>query len=1283
MATRVAVVLSFAFKTFTLPSLVAHFDTNAGNGVVVFEKGNTTNSIFVAYDCSNPITLGTNAAISVNSHSIPMSTGVLLGQPACGVAGPVWGTSGNLSAKFGNVAAWLDGQQVTTNRCDGSPNNVGRCVLQDLRPTPTGTNILQVIGTKVSVAGYATTSYTQLTTPTTSIPTTFVRPASLQIVVSGVTYDLPHMLITTSQSQTTFKTNSNGTNGMHDLDVVDALELSGVNSILGRSVVVYNVATMAAFSCATIVPANRYQKITAMFSGILVGEVTLMQEIGPLGVMETALSYHLTSQAANAQTGLTWSIRVNYITDTTTCVTAGPQHTHGNLTGKHGVIPSLVNNATRGVLHDLTLPLYGPESVTGRSLVIYGSDGVALGCANLGPKLQRTSVNFADIAGSLVSGTVTLTYDQASGVLEGYAGGLKYTTPGTAATTNKWAVHVSPVYNDGADATAQKCKSGGIMFNPTGVTLTNSLYGTRCTGSAASNWNQCAMGDFGTRWGNLNIMTTTDTYGGWKYFTETQTVNVEGGTIVGALEGVDGRSIVIMNGTNNLACGTLGNPVQVLLAFEGSVSNMTGDIVLSQAGEGNPVLWYHPQLVANDASTQYDMYLILGRPNSMASNPCVPALDYLSTTPGRITFTTTITPAWFETAADAFTLTAGYAVVLKGNGARATEMCSAVSTSDEKVIVTSFVGTELNGELTLIQSSSDPANPTTIGIRLTIPPGSTATGTFPWSINEKSLGNDWSVDTPLAERCRSSGGVFDPTQIGNTNTAPYRVGDLTSAHGHLAVTGVQKWFVSTQVTLTGPNSVLGRTIVIGGSSAMIVCARIGQVEVIASNVLNGQITLRQEFSGVSTAAQQSMPLMVDVTPLANSAAVSLLHNWHVHVNGVPDPTSLTACADTGGHFNPLFKLYSSPVYNLACDGGNEPTNVVGCEVGDLAGNFGTLTIGQSPQLFASPLHLSSDESRPQLFGQASVAGRSIVIHAANKTSPRFACGALGRAAYASFPSFQDVSGTVRLQRGLPPPLNNPNTSATSVVVDVTLKGNLASPFALSVYETAVPADGDCEVVGDIYDPYAMTADNPLCSAARPLQCQLGNISSKQGMLDLKNSPRSMFFDAQLPLSGPQSVVGRSLVLTDAQGKRVACATIRDDLPVYVPTTTTAAPPATTTTPGNGTSGNNSQISEGSGSGTDDSSDGGAIAGAVIGSLVGVALIVFIVYWFGFRERDSAQKTPAAPSANPATKKGGVPSVAPVGSAEEGGSDTEMGVRTVKSAQRGDDGIWRQVDVAVT
>ena len=77
-----------------------------------------------------------------------------------------------------------------------------------------------------------------------------------------------------------------------------------------------------------------------------------------------------------------------------------------------------------------------------------------------------------------------------------------------------------------------------------------------------------------------------------------------------------------------------------------------------------------------------------------------------------------------------------------------------------------------------------------------------------------------------------------------------------------------------------------------------------------------------------------------------------------------------------------------------------------------------------------------------------------------------------------------------------------------------------------------------QAVGDRYNP----AGKPPCTYSNRADCELGDLTGKFGFFP-QSRVASQFFDNNLPLGGTNSIVGRSVVLSDSDGARWICATI--------------------------------------------------------------------------------------------------------------------------------------------
>jgi Cu/Zn superoxide dismutase len=248
---------------------------------------------------------------------------------------------------------------------------------------------------------------------------------------------------------------------------------------------------------------------------------------------------------------------------------------------------------------------------------------------------------------------------------------------------------------------------------------------------------------------------------------------------------------------------------------------------------------------------------------------------------------------------------------------------------------------------------------------------------------------------PMSSGCgvESTGGHF-------LSGAGVDIGDLSGKHGSLAgLDSVTKTFEDSDLTLFGPQSIIGRSIVIHRNedgNPRWVCANIGyprEVKTVVANFLSsdgtggveGTITLKQ----VADASDSETSVLVDLWYADEVAATTTSHKWHVHQELVRE-AGADACeaASTGGHWNPNDLDIAAGVYS--CDGSSFERAVDTCEVGDLSGKHGGLSL---VSLASGGKVFYTDVNLP-LSGPNSVAGRSIVVHADNLGGPRIACGSL-------------------------------------------------------------------------------------------------------------------------------------------------------------------------------------------------------------------------------------------------------------------------------------------------
>ncbi|XP_050044924.1 uncharacterized protein [Dermacentor andersoni] len=185
--------------------------------------------------------------------------------------------------------------------------------------------------------------------------------------------------------------------------------------------------------------------------------------------------------------------------------TASPPEGHGttdqfpvgDLSGKYG--PVAGHRAVYWHLLDPTLPLSGHESVVGRMLLVRGSDGRPLVCANLLPVSARPLTRVRATLEGPLRGSVTITRaDHAEDPLgDAYVDlGLCWQDGRNGSVDHNWHLHSVPLAPGSFDCAATKGH-----YNPHRVD-TGPAYGCECSAHAPL---RCEAGDLAGRQGAVSI----------------------------------------------------------------------------------------------------------------------------------------------------------------------------------------------------------------------------------------------------------------------------------------------------------------------------------------------------------------------------------------------------------------------------------------------------------------------------------------------------------------------------------------------------------------------------------------------------------------------------------------------------------------------------------------------------------------------------------------------------------------------------------------------------------
>lgn len=206
-----------------------------------------------------------------------------------------------------------------------------------------------------------------------------------------------------------------------------------------------------------------------------------------------------------------------------------------------------------------------------------------------------------------------------------------------------------------------------------------------------------------------------------------------------------------------------------------------------------------------------------------------------------------------------------------------------------------------------------------------------------------------------------------------------------------------------------------------------------------------------------------------------------------------------------------------------------PESPFACEIGDLSSKHQTLNLG--------PLATKSFFT-DSAFLLAKAIGRSIVIHAENRGGPRIACAnlthlRLPEATTGTWLGGGVSTGSVRFSQNSPQGLTNINVSLSNL-------GEIVGGYhvhILPILSGREPCAND-NIMGH-FNPFNInTSADPAPAIGTTDEYEVGDLGGKFGRLRGLQELQGHFMDGNMPLSGQNSIVGRSMVLHHLNGTRL-------------------------------------------------------------------------------------------------------------------------------------------------
>lgn len=425
------------------------------------------------------------------------------------------------------------------------------------------------------------------------------------------------------------------------------------------------------------------------------------------------------------------------------------------------------------------------------------------------------------------------------------------------------------------------------------------------------------------------------------------------------------------------------------------------------------------------------------------------------------------------------------------------------------------------------------------------------------------------------EKCKYLQVLFDPNNIQDseckrTDMSKCRMGDLTKKHGQIQVAGQGKSTRTTLVDLNLPLSALegSRSLFMviyevatktsnngmPSRPSILSCAQIHSVRSRKVEAVFNMDGVRGSFKLSQRHITEPTSISYDLFGLEGNIK-------HLSIRELPLPYRMSAdnskiCSSLGDVFNPTKTVDSN---------NKDKTTIDMFRAGNFSAKHGHLSVIDSE--YEDHYMGESTDLSLQLYGAHSVVGRSVLV-SKNNGDP-WVCATLNyvdeQVSLASATFYYPVVGRISFQQLVDEP-----HSETGVSVEVYNPNSAKSSEGHNWLVHLKPAMADfynwserCFSAGEVYDPiqasiglsnevYSRQCQNSMLN--EPLRCRSGDTSLKSGFkltLPISHLERERHFytDLFLPLAGPNSILGRSVVIYDEQaptqrGNRLACSTIK-------------------------------------------------------------------------------------------------------------------------------------------
>ncbi|XP_061167021.1 uncharacterized protein LOC133175902 isoform X1 [Saccostrea echinata] len=380
----------------------------------------------------------------------------------------------------------------------------------------------------------------------------------------------------------------------------------------------------------------------------------------------------------------------------------------------------------------------------------------------------------------------------------------------------------------------------------------------------------------------------------------------------------------------------------------------------------------------------------------------------------------------------------------------------------------------------------------------------------------------------------------------------YEIGDLSGKYGYL--TGQDSFngqFKDDNLPLFGKYSVIGRSFTIHRSyrDERWVCATIKPISRVTKAVAKfvgpviGQIVFMQNRNDYYSDTH----VFVEVSYSNGIRRPTFNHNWHVHENSVCNLFNERPCncSAAGEHFNP-YRVNINGNYGTEC----RFCNPLRCELGDLSGKKEAINVRGNNTIWYR--NYFTDMNLP-LEGPLGIIGKSVVIHDENKGKGRLACANIFEVPARALLVENWYGSRSAPITGLFEFVGNvPQYEDAIAWTSLRLSGlqSRAAGYHIHTEPVDLSSPTPCEnnVVGGHFNPFFInqTKSPPPGTGTHDLY-EVGDLSGKYGsILEGRDTALASGPDNFLPVSGPLSISGRSLVIHRGDGSRWLCGNIEEN-----------------------------------------------------------------------------------------------------------------------------------------